>query len=129
MVESVRRARSSAAKRCAVGLSVLVAIAGSTAVAEAHGPLSRTSDTTPNSVATTAPAEITPPSGAGTSGPTTTATGAGSDQPATISTVGVVVGIAGVTILLGGAAWWMVRREDEDEAPHPPRPSSSTDLT
>lgn len=61
--------------------------------------------------ATEPPAETDPPS-------TETAPGeGGSDVDTTVTVIGVLAFVG----LIGVAAWWMVRRRDDDE-PHPPAP-------
>jgi hypothetical protein len=110
-------------------LGVLGVPAGASATPDTTTPAT----TTP---ATTTPATTTPASGPSTEAQPDSTVPRAATEPSTtesgdrrsVSTVRVVIGVVGIVVLIGIAAWWMVRRDDEDDAPHPPGPSSYSDL-
>ena len=127
-------------RRLGGGAAVMIAVGASVAPVHALGPLPAaspdtatpvaTATTEPSTVATSVATATTEPSTVASTTPPTAATTDSADDGVTssTSTIGVVIGSIGVVVLLGIAAWWMVRRDDEDEAPHPPGPSSYSDL-
>lgn len=118
-----------AVRRFVVGMAVIIAAGVPVASIEAGRAslAAAPSDTTAETADTTAPPDTTVPSSVATSVPTTE-TVADEDDSSSINAIGVVIGIIGIVALLGVAAWWMVRRDDPDDAPHPPGPSSYSDL-
>jgi hypothetical protein len=103
------------AAKMAVGILVVVA------TALPAGPLASATVEPDNSTPTTeAPPEATEPPVEDTI-PDDTLVGAGepdSDIDGTVAAIAVV----GFVLLVGVAAWWMVRRPNPDAEPHPPVP-------
>jgi hypothetical protein len=62
-----------------------------------------------------------------TSGPTTSTPTTGSadsveDEADPVDTTVAIIGTIGFVALIGVAAWWMVRRRNDDDEPHPRQP-------
>jgi hypothetical protein len=72
---------------------------------------------------TSEPEETAPP----TSEPPASEPHATADDDS-VSTAAAIAGAIGVLALIGVAAWWMVRRADEDDEPHPRPPASDEPL-
>jgi len=93
-------------------------IGASFAPATAHADhIARSTDTT--TPETTEP-ETTEPN---TTGPDTTEPGPVDDNNQTDDATVAIIAVVAFASLIGLASWWMVRRNDDDDAPHPRSPN------
>jgi hypothetical protein len=104
-----------------------VGAVGAVSAAAAQGA---TATTVPDATPTTTPTPTTPGTEPEDSAPETSVSGdtlvAAGEPDDDIDATTATIAVVGFVLLVGLASWWMVRRNDPDEAPMPPGAAGSS---